>query len=370
MHLSPLTNPRFLYRKPESGQGDQLSILGHAVAATLTAASAVMETWHYAELFTRACLDESPLPLADKIQQYDRMDRAISKYRRTYTSRPAPPLADQSPLRDLPAAELKRPLMMVPGWDMAHDRFLTITEKLTQGGQNGGQTYYIQNGEFYADRDCTAPLASVDVPATAKVFVTVFNQLGESPETSSPQVEANLRALKSVTGAHTPDVMAYSQGGLATRNFLDKSPQSIGKLLMLGTPNQGAGLANLSRFLYDAQDNGYQVDWLMASEHLDADDEASIRFMATDSAQLKDLNSRWSDQMEKTEGFHIVGSAHDPTLHWGWPVVSSGDSMVEKENLAPPGVPTHLVDKGEWTRHRDLPYNAEVYLQAHQHFGW
>ena len=44
--------------------------------------------------------------------------------------------------------------------------------------------------------------------------------------------------------------------------------------------------------------------------------------------------------------------------------------MVEVENLAPDGVEAHLIQDGPWVNHRDLPYSAQVYLQAKDHFGW
>ena len=374
MRITPLTNPRFLYRKQTSAQvkdgQEELSVLGHAVSAGMTVASAVRAGIHYGQLMVGALMDDSPLPIQEKIHRADVMDRAISKHRRTYTSRPAPPLDENSPMKDLPAAQLKRPFMMVPGWDMAHDRFLTFTSKLTENGANGGQTFYLQNGQFFADRDCREALTTEQVPKDAKVFVTVFNALGESPEETAPQVSANLQALRAVTGEQTPDLLAYSQGGLATRRYLDTTDSSVGKLMMLGTPNRGAGLADLSKLMYNAQDNGYDVDFLMASEHLDPDDEGSIRFMATDSPKLRALNDRWDQQMAHTEGFKIVGSGQDNTLHWGWPLLKSGDTMVEVENLAPAGVEAHLIQDGPWVNHRDLPYSAQVYIQAKEHFGW
>ena len=164
--------------------------------------------------------------------------------------------------------------------------------------------------------------------------------------------------------------MAYSQGGLATRKFLDEGNDKIGKLMMLGTPNLGAGLADFSKFMYDAQDKGYAVDWLMHSKHLGPDDEASIRFMASDSPVLGDLNTRWDNQMAQTEGFTIVGSAVDKTLHYGWPLHQDGDTMVEKQHLAPAGVEPQLLEEGPWVKHADLPYSAQVYSKMLDHFDW
>ena len=253
---------------------------------------------------------------------------------------------------------------------MAHDRFLTLTEKLTEGGANGGKAVYIRDGKFYHDRDCKEALPEAEVSADTKVFVTVFEELGESPETSSPQLAKNIQALERVTGAERPDLFAYSQGGLATRKYLDDSGDEVGEFMMLGTPNLGAGLADVSRFLYDAQDRGYAVDFLMREKHLDEDDEKAMRFMASSGEKLRDLNSRWDKQMSQTEGFLVVGADDDKTLHWGWPPRKLGDSMVEKEKLAPAGVEVKILEEGPWTNHRDLPYSAQVYEHMLEHYDW
>ena len=120
-----------LYRKDRP---KKFNLLGHAAAFGMSVASTVQEGIHYARLAVDVLLDERPFPMQDEIFRKDILRQAISKHRRTYVSNPAPPLGEASPMRALPKAELKKPLMMVPGWDMAHDRYLTLTEKLTEGG--------------------------------------------------------------------------------------------------------------------------------------------------------------------------------------------------------------------------------------------
>jgi hypothetical protein len=374
MRISPLTNPSSWYKKRASDDvqegTEQLSLIGHTVAVGLTAYSAVLSGIHYGRLAVEALMDDSPLSFQEKIRQADMRELAQSRYQRVHASNPAPPLGDDSPMKDLPSANLKRPFLMVPGWDTSHDRFLTFTSKLVEDGHNGGATYYIQDGNFFADRDCREPMSAQQIPPDAKVFVSVFTEIGQSPQATAPQLQANLQAIQSVTGQEAPDILAYSQGGLATRHFLDNSEQKVGKLMMLGTPNLGSGLADVSKLLYNAQDHGYAVDFMMRAEHLEPGDESSIRYMATDSPHLSTLNSRWDQQMTDTQGFKIVGSSETPTLHWGWPVITGGDRMVEVENLAPEGVEKHLIGDGPWTDHRDLPYSAQVYMHAREHFGW
>ena len=371
MRIDRVFDPKKIY-KPEqtstqSDESPEFTARGKTLAAGLSAVSTGREGLFHWDMFMEALEHESDLPLREEILELAEAEKARQKHARTYRSDPAPPLGDASPLKDLPTAQLQRPILMVPGWDMAHDRFMTLTEKLTE---SGGQAFYVKSGEFFSDRDCTVRVPALEVPADSKVFVTVLEHLGESPHTSSPQIEANLSAIRTVTGQPKSDVFAYSQGGLATRHFLDTTEVEIGKFLMLGTPNMGSGMADVSKFLYNAQDQGYDVDFLMEIEHLDIDDEAAIRFMATDSPELADLNSRWTEQMADTEGFLVVGSDQDWTLTWGLPPLGAGDTIVERENLTPEGVEPFLISDGDWVDHRNLPYNAEVYQQMLAHFNW
>ena len=365
-------NPQRLYRRPD-GQAhpskgkEKFSWKGHALAAGFAVTSVFKEAVHYGQLLVGALAEPNHLSIQDRVQYSDNTKTAVAKHRRTYHSRPNPPLAEQSPLRVLADAHLKRPIMLVPGWDMAHDRFLTLTEKLSE---HGPATVYVNNGEFYSDRDCETKLTAEQVSKDSKVFVSVFDSIGESPKTTVPQLEKNMEALKALTGAEHPDMMGYSQGGLAARTYLDKTGERIGKLLMLGTPNLGAGLADASKFMYNAQDKGYAVDWLMSRNNIDDDDEGAMRLMASDSPQLADLNSRWDQQMSQTEGYLVVGAANDRTVHWGPKLFAPGDGLVEAKNLAPKGAEVHLIKPGPWDDHANLPYSASAYLEMHQHFDW
>lgn len=347
----------------------KFSPIEHAAAFAAGCVSLAKETVHLGQLAIAAAHDPSPLSLREKIHRLDMREYALGERMRVKYSHPAPPLGDKSPLKDLPAAHLKRPLMMVPGWDMAHDRFLTITEKLTKDGENG-QTFYIKEGQFYSDRDCNHRVPERDVPKDSKVFVSVFRDISEAPQDTAPQLAVNMQALERVTGEGKPDLFAYSQGGLAVRRYLDRTHDEVGRFMMLGTPNYGAGLAAVSTFLYDAQDKGYSVDWLLRENHLTPADERSMRHLDPHSVELTDLNSRWDQQMALTEGAIVVGAEDHDTVHWGWPATEPGDAMVEKEHLAPPGVEPIILGKAEWTDHVNLPYNAQAYQVMHDHFGW
>lgn len=354
---------------PQSWTKDsnKLSFTGTVAAVALSAYSQVSETFYYAGLAVEAMINEQDhLPWSEEIAQLDQMRRGLKAFHRVHTT-PNLPLGEANPLKELPKAEISKPVLLVPGWDTPHDRFCPLTEKLTEGGANGGQPYYLRNGEFFSDRDCQVP---TEVPKEAKVFVTVFNSTSESPHTTAPQLQANLQALARLTGEKRPDVMAFSQGGLATRTYLGQAEDhQIGKLLFVGTPNLGAGLASLCNFVYKLADKGYDVDYLMHSQGLDPEDRRSIEFMTVDGSDLQALNSHWDEQMSHTEGFAIVGHKGTPTFHFGNPPWAPGDSLVEATHLGPAEVERTYVE-GEWAKHGTLPFNAGTYEKMHQHFGW
>jgi hypothetical protein len=349
----------------ESGE---FTVKGVLAAAGLAAASKVTETFYYTGLAVEAMTNPSHLPLGDEIHRLDTMRRAIKSHRRI-TVTDGLPLGSANPLKDLPAAHLKRPVMLVPGWDTPHDRFRPLTDKLIDQGANGGQTLYVKNGEFFSDQHCHFPLAAEDVPKDSKVFVTVLNSTSESPHTSAPQLKANMEALQRVVPGPPPDVIAYSQGGLCTRTYLAEEGAKTGKLMFVGTPNLGAGLASLSNFVYQAQDQGYDVDYLLSDQNLDPEDRASIEFMTVGSEHLDKLNAGWDQQMARTEGFLVVGYQGTNTFNYGIPPLKPGDKLVTAENLAPPGVERTFVD-GQYAEHGTLPFNAGAYQEMLKHFDW
>lgn len=352
-----------------SAKGEKFTLKGMAAAVGLAAVSKVTETFYYTGLAVEALSNGSHLPLGDEIHRLDVMHRAIKAHRRITVSDNLP-LGEASPLKGLPVAAMKRPVMLVPGWDTPHDRFRPLSDKLIEGGANGGHTYYVRNGEFFSDQDCNFPLPPQELPKDAKVFVTVFNSTSESPHLTAPQMKRNLDAMTKVLPGPAPDVIAYSQGGLCTRTYLENNADAhIGKLMFVGTPNLGAGLASFSNFVYQAQDRGYDVDFLLSDKNLDPEDRGSIEFMTVGSEHLNKLNAHWEQQMARTEGFHVVGYKGTKTFNYGLPPLKPGDTLVTAENLAPAGVEPTFID-GAYANHNSLPFNAGAYQAMMKHFAW
>jgi hypothetical protein len=259
--------------------------------------------------------------------------------------------------------------MFVPGWDTSHDRFVPLTDKLVQDGANGGATTYVQNGRFFSDRDCQVPLEADCLPEGAKVFVTVFTNVSENPHFTAPQLKKNMAAVKKALGGPDPDVVAYSQGGLCTRTYLQEKDAHTGRLLFLGTPNLGAGLASLSNFVFQAQDHGWDVDYLLHSQNLDPEDRGSIEYMTVGSPDLQQLNQGWDDQMSRTDGFYVVGHQGIKTFNYGIPPALPGDKLVAAQNLAPAGVERHFIE-GQYAEHGSMPFSPGAYLEMASYFGW
>lgn len=351
-------------------KGEKFTLRGMAAAAGLAAVSKLTETFYYAGLAVEALSnDRHHLPLAEEIHQLDVMRRAVKAHKRITVTQNLP-LGEANPLNNLPAANIKRPVMLVPGWDTPHDRFRPLSDKLVEGGANGGRAYYVRNGEFFSDQDCNFPLDAAELPKEAKVFVTVFNSTSESPHLTAPQLKLNLEALARVLPGPAPDVIAYSQGGLCTRTYLNDNPEAtIGKLLFVGTPNLGAGLASFSNFVYRAQDQGYDVDFLLSDKNLDPEDRGSIEFMTVGSEHLNKLNADWEGQMARTEGFHVVGYKGTQTFHYGLPPLKPGDTLVTAENLAPSGVEPTFVE-APYANHNTLPFSPGAYQSMLRHFDW
>lgn len=347
----------------------KLKLAKRLQALGLSAASKVGEHLNLGLLALRALRENKPGRLGDRVRALKQENLEEARHARIHKSNPPPPLGAASTMAELPTAQLQRPLMVVPGWSQAHDRFLTLTEKLTEDEANGAVAYYLQNGEFFADQDCRTPLPEEGIGEDTKVFVTVFEELGESAYTAAPQLKKNLEAVSRVTGSAKSDLVAYSHGGLVSRKYLDEGGQA-GKLLMLGTPNYGSSLANVSRAAYDAQEAGYDVSWLMEKKHLGPVDEATMRLMATDSEGLADLNSRWDEQVTKTEGTRVVGADTRRTLQLDFPPFAPGDGTVEAHNLTPSSLEPVLLQDTAHTKHYELPYNAQAYEEMIEHFQW
>jgi pimeloyl-ACP methyl ester carboxylesterase len=278
-------------------------------------------------------------------------------------SQPMPPSA----LTDLPDFQLSKPLVLVPGWHTPDDRFDHLAEKLTHDGANGGQAYFMKNGQFYSDSKCTQT-ASTPGPE-ARVFISMFNNTSEVPNQTSPQLDHNIETIKQATGADKVDAVGYSMGGLASRTYLDQGGDGMSKLIMLGTPNQGSKLADASLGLLNLKRDGYAIEWLLDRKQLSEADRTALEWLRPNNPELVSLNSRWEQQRGQLDDAKAIGSASRWTLNeFGKPV--HGNATVPGSSLALPGLDVSLCKNKEFGEHGLLFSNPEVYAGMADFFKW
>lgn len=284
--------------------------------------------------------------------------------------KPLPP----SLLKDLPEAKIQRPVVLVPGWQTPEDRFDHLAEKLTSDGKNGGRVYYVRDGEFYADLDCTQRMMLADKVADARVFVAVFPSVNTPPDQSAPELAKDLKAIAALTGSQKSDVVGYSMGGLATRTYLDQGGDQVGRFMMLGTPNRGSALARTSLGLLDLQARGWDTQWLLSRKPITEEDRNALGWLrpvtgGPANPQLADLNSRWESQKARTEAVRLVGSHSRPTLgRYFIPVL--GDGTVPGNSLQIGEEKPHFLKDRHHRNHGLLFSNPQTYLEMRDFFGW
>jgi pimeloyl-ACP methyl ester carboxylesterase len=281
--------------------------------------------------------------------------------------RPLPPTL----LTPLPAAEVKRPILFVPGWQTPKDRFDHLLAKLTEGGANGGSPVYVANGQFFSDMDCRQPLKSP--LQEAKVFVACFPATNTPPHVSGPDLRKSLEAIENLTGQAKVDVAAYSMGGLATQVALDQGHQ-MGKVMMLATPNEGSSLSRSALGLLDLQQQGWNVAWLCARKPVDESDREALGWGlpmngGSHNEQLSDLRSRWWEQRDRAEAVQLLGSNSRPTFGRYF-VPAWGDGTVTEQSLRLPDTETHFLKNPVYSNHGLIFSNPETYLKMRDYFGW
>lgn len=268
---------------------------------------------------------------------------------------------ESPPLAPKPPVTLERPFVVVPGWTTRRDQLNPLCAKLTEGGRNGGQIVYVREGKFFEDLDCKSRLE--ELPQGQKVFQVVFSDTRLAPDLSAGELDQNLEAVRRFTGTAKVDVTGYSMGGLATRVYLDRGGEGVGKVMMLGTPNRGATFANLARDVVRRD-----IRWAMAMAGLSVADLPALDWLSVDNPQLEELNRNWSRQEAGTEAVLTVGAAGLPTPSRGWLPVTGGDGLVEREGVAPPGGEVRILE-GEH-HHSHLPGDPDAYDAMVEFFGW
>ncbi len=275
-----------------------------------------------------------------------------------------------SPMHELPAVTLDKPVVLVPGFHTPFEAFDHLTQKLVEGGTNGGQVYYAHQGNIYTDHACKLKATQEDLN-TAKVFVVQMLTRQDQPAIGACEVRQDLEAIRTGTGADKVDAVGYSMGGLATRVYLDHGGKDIDRFMMVGTPNHGSAMADTTIGLLNLRNEGWDTNWLLARKPITSADRGALAWLRSDMEQnvnLTELNQNWDRQREQVSDIRIVGSESKWTVTLDG--LAAGDGTVTKESLTMPDVEVHMLPGKQFTRHGQLFENPDLYGEMTDFFGW
>ncbi|MBS2034461.1 hypothetical protein JST97_05725 [bacterium] len=270
-----------------------------------------------------------------------------------------------TPLVDQPNVKMDRPLLISPGWNTDLHKFDYLARKLLASGENGDYAVYLKEGAAYRDPEATQPLELAEIPKNIKVFVNIWDELNSPPSITAPQLKENLALLQQAVGPDKVDVIAYSMGGLATRNYLDQGGRGIRNLMILGTPNQGSRFGQLAGQALDRN-----ITWALDYCGIKPSDRPAMAWTAADSPENLDLASRWPQQRAAVENLRIVGASEEPTPAVGDSPYVQGDGIVEPERLRMPEADVRVLHGHPFYHHGALPHASGVFAEMREFFGW
>ena len=275
----------------------------------------------------------------------------------------SPPLEGVSPVK------LEKPLVILPGWTTRPDKFDHLVAKLTEGGRNGGQAYYLQDGGVYSDPECRHPVE--ELAPEAKVFVAVYHDELEPPHVTAPQVDRSLQELVRRGFPDKLDVIGYSMGGIAARKYLDNGGENFGRVMLLGTSNHGTKFATLAKKAIERD-----LNWALSLSGLTAAHLPAMEWMAAegkngqDNPQLHELNQNYDRQLNQAESITVVGSDGLMTPSFGWWPMRGGDGLVEAASLELPDTPLKLLPGKGYKHHGNLVHDTDAFAQMRDYFQW
>ena len=265
------------------------------------------------------------------------------------------------PSKTLPTPSITRPFVLISGWTTTHKNFNTLTDHLTHDGANGGQVYFVKQGQFYTQGD-DGELVAAPPPTGGRVFEMLWSDTHQSPTRNLPEMQQNLEAICAATGFDKVDVEGFSMGGLDTRLYLDQGGTRINRHMMLGTPNRGTRFGELALDVIDKK-----VGWAQKFAGISENDRESMLWLREEanSPLLQDLNSRFAQQTRQvptlTVGANIMPTAGTNGLTWG-------DGLVPSSSLGLPGSNTLVLH--EAMQHGRLNDDAAVQHVRALFFGW
>lgn len=260
-----------------------------------------------------------------------------------------------------PKVSIERPILLVHGFLGHGKQFESLTDQLTRDGSNGGAPIYVKKGQFFEDPHCTVPTVK---GAEHKVFCMVHS--GEScPEEVANDMELAVAAINTQNAADI-DIAAHSMGGLGARVFLDRG-NKVGKLAMVGTPNQGSRAAMLTKAALKND-----IGWATSLAGVTGAAVAALDWMVpvvNGNEELENLNSRWELQEQNTEQAIVMGSTDFVTIssfeNWG-----TGDGLIEEKSLSVGDVPVWKFEGTGRKAHYTMMNDPDIYFGLSSFFNW
>lgn len=260
-----------------------------------------------------------------------------------------------SDLPEEPAPKLQRPVLLVHGFMGDASNFNGMAKWLERDGVNrsggvihGGQPFEADpNGDF---------------------FGLEFSKPWNPIERNASELKAAVDEICRKTGASSVDVVAHSKGGLDVRMYLMNPDEKIDHVLLLGTPNHGALLADLGAFARER----LHIPAFPLNNDPDATrclNELSVdhvdRHGTPNNPLLRHLNEQWEVQRGRAQFLNIAGTGI-PTAGGTVGVSVLGDGMVAQRSAVMPGVPFRRL----WFRsHTGLLMSKSVMREMASFFG-
>jgi len=158
------------------------------------------------------------------------------------------------------AADIERPVIVVPGILASYNK------KLMHQDKDGGKWGFVFGGNYY--KDLISLLKEKGYEEGKTLFVAHYDWRKSAEDSAKNYLVPMIKEAKEKSGKEKVDIVAHSMGGLVSRSYIqsDDYNYDVLRLVMLGTPNLGAGSA------YVTWEGGeYPKDWdFFVKRHVDS----------------------------------------------------------------------------------------------------
>lgn len=161
---------------------------------------------------------------------------------------------------------IEYPVVIVPGM------LASFNKKLMYQDKEGGEWKFVTGGNYY--KDLIQQLKNNGYEEGKTLFIAFYDWRKPVSETARNYLKPKIDEAKQKSGKEKADIVAHSMGGLLSRSYIqsDEYHNDVNQLIMLGTPNKGAGGA------YLAWEGGeYPEEWGIGVRFLVWDIERALR---------------------------------------------------------------------------------------------